>query len=56
VGPPFAAERPQELNRHRLIYHLPKPGPDGRTLTELRIAAFVTGAALQPLPPWPRRI
>jgi hypothetical protein len=29
--PPFAAERIEELDRHRLIYHLPKPGPDGRT-------------------------
>jgi len=29
--PPFAAERFEELDPHRLIYHLPKPGPDGRT-------------------------
>ena len=29
--PPFAGERIEELDRHRLIYHLPKPGPDGRT-------------------------
>jgi len=29
--PAFAAERIEELDRHRLIYHLPKPGPDGRT-------------------------
>jgi hypothetical protein len=29
--PPFAAERLHELDRHRLIYHVPKPGPDGRT-------------------------
>ena len=29
--PPFAAERIEELDRHRLIYHLPKPGPGGRT-------------------------
>jgi Putative transposase len=29
--PPFAAERLQELDEHRLIYTLPKPTPDGRT-------------------------
>ena len=29
--PPFAAERLEELDAHRLIYHLPKPGSDGRT-------------------------
>jgi len=29
--PPFAAERLEELDAHRLIYHLPRPGPDGRT-------------------------
>jgi hypothetical protein len=46
--PPFAAERIEELDRHRLIYHLPKPGPDGRTQLLLsplelieRIAALV---------------
>jgi len=46
--PPFAAERIEELDRHRLIYHLPKPGPDGRTQRILsplelieRIAALV---------------
>jgi len=46
--PPFAAERIEELDRHRLIYHLPKPGPDGRTQLHLsplelieRIAALV---------------
>jgi hypothetical protein len=46
--PPFAAERLEELDRHRLIYHLPKPGPDGRTQLILsplelieRIAALV---------------
>jgi hypothetical protein len=45
---PFAAERIEELDRHRLIYHLPKPGPDGRTQLILsplelieRIAALV---------------
>ncbi|MCG6862021.1 MAG: transposase [Chromatiaceae bacterium] len=46
--PPFAADRIEELDRHRLIYHLPKPGPDGRTQLILsplelieRIAALV---------------
>jgi hypothetical protein len=29
--PPFAAERLEALAAQRLIYHLPKPGPDGRT-------------------------
>jgi len=29
--PPFAAERIEELHQHRLVYHLPRPGPDGRT-------------------------
>jgi len=29
--PPFAAERLEELDAHRLIYSLPKPAPDGRT-------------------------
>jgi hypothetical protein len=49
--PPFAAERIEELDRHRLIYHLPKPGPDGRTQLILsplelieRIAALVPPA------------
>ena len=28
--PPFAADRLEELGAQRLIYHLPKPGPDGR--------------------------
>jgi len=46
--PPFAAERLEGLDTHRLIYHLPKPGPDGRTQLILsplelieRIAALV---------------
>jgi hypothetical protein len=46
--PPFAAERLEELDRHRLIYHLPRPGVDGRTQLQLspleligRIAALV---------------
>ena len=32
--PPFAGERIEELDRHRLIYHLLKPGPDGRAGSE----------------------
>ena len=46
--PPFAADRLEEIDAQRLIYHLPKPGPDGRTeliLSPLelidRIAALV---------------
>lgn len=46
--PPFAAERLEELDAQRLIYHLPKSGPDGRTQLILspleligRIAALV---------------
>jgi hypothetical protein len=46
--PPFAAERIEELDRHRLIYPLSKPGSDGRTQRILssmelieRIAALV---------------
>jgi hypothetical protein len=46
--PPFASERIEELDRYRLIYHLPKPDPDGRTQIILsplelieRIAALV---------------
>jgi hypothetical protein len=46
--PPFAADRLEELDAHRLLYHLPKPGPDGRTQLILspleligRIAALV---------------
>jgi hypothetical protein len=29
--PPFAADRLEELDAQRMIYHLPTPGPDGRT-------------------------
>jgi hypothetical protein len=46
--PPFAADRLEELDPQRLIYRLPKPGPDGRTQIILfplelisRIAALV---------------
>jgi len=46
--PPFAADRLEELDAQRVIYHLPKPGRDGRTQIILspleligRIAALV---------------
>ena len=46
--PPFALERLEAIDAHRLIYHLPKPLPDGRTqviLTPLeliqRLAALI---------------
>jgi hypothetical protein len=46
--PPFAADRLEEIDAQRLIYHLPKPGPDGKTQLLLsplellgRIAALV---------------
>jgi hypothetical protein len=29
--PPFAADRLSALDARRLIYHLPKPGPNGRS-------------------------
>ncbi len=49
--PPFAAERQEELDAQRLIYPLPKPGPDGRTqliLTPLQLIGRI--AALVPPP------
>ena len=46
--PPFALERLETIDAHRLMYHLPKPLPDGRTqviLTPLeliqRLAALI---------------
>ncbi|QEP44778.1 IS91 family transposase [Ectothiorhodospiraceae bacterium BW-2] len=46
--PPFAADRLEEIDAQRLIYHLSKPGPDGQTQIILspleligRIAALV---------------
>jgi len=41
--PPFAAERLEELDAHRLIYHLPKPGPEGRT----QLSPVTPGAGLE---------
>jgi hypothetical protein len=49
--PPFAADRLEELDRHRLIYHLTKPNADGRTqliLSPLELIARI--AALIPPP------
>jgi len=49
--PPFAADRLEELDPQRLIYHLPKPGPDGRTqilLSPLKLIGRI--AALVPPP------
>jgi len=44
---PFAAERLEELDRHRLIYHLAKPGPDGRTQLILSPLELVSSASLR---------
>ncbi|MEA3278018.1 MAG: transposase [Pseudomonadota bacterium] len=49
--PLFASERIEELDAHRLIYHLPRPGPDGRTpliLSPLELIERI--AALLPPP------
>jgi hypothetical protein len=35
---PFALERIEELDSGTILYHLPKPGEDGRT--ELRLTPF----------------
>ncbi len=48
---PFAADRLEELDPQRLIYCLPKPGPDGRTqiiLSPLELISRI--AALVPPP------
>jgi len=29
--PPFALERIEQVNRHRVVYHLPRPRRDGAT-------------------------
>jgi len=50
-GPPFAADRLEALAAQRLIYHLPKPDPDGRTqliLSPLELIGRL--AALVPRP------
>jgi hypothetical protein len=51
--PPFAGERIEELDRHRLIYHLPKPGPDGRT--QLIVSPLELIERLAALVPPPRQ-
>jgi hypothetical protein len=49
--PPFALEQLEAIDAHRLIYHLSKPQPDGRTelmLTPLELIGRIT--ALIPPP------
>ncbi len=49
--PSFAADRLEELDAQRLIYHLPKPGPDGRTQIILSTLELIgRTAALVPPP------
>jgi hypothetical protein len=53
-----AFERIEELDAHRLIYHLPKPGPDGRTQLVLSplepVSRQVPPPGLSPTHPiWP---
>ena len=49
--PPFAADRLEELDPQRLLYRLPKPGPDGRTQIILSPLALIGRiAALVPPP------
>jgi hypothetical protein len=49
--PPFAAERIEERDRYRLIYHLPKPGPDGRTQLVLSPLELIEHIAARVPPP-----
>ena len=51
--PPFALERLEAIDAQRLIYHLPKPQPDGRTdlmLTPLELIQRLALRAMS-LPP-----
>jgi hypothetical protein len=49
--PPFARERLEAIDAHRLMYHLPKAQPDGRTALMLTPLALVDRlAALIPAP------
>ena len=50
--PPFALERIEEREPGTIIYHLPKPGEDGRT--ELRLTPFDLIARIAALVPPPR--
>jgi hypothetical protein len=51
--PAFASERLEELDADRLLYHLPKPRPDGRT--ELLLSPLELIQRLAALVPPPRR-
>ena len=49
--PPFALERIERIDEERILYHLPKPTPDGQarlTLTPLELISRL--AALIPAP------
>ncbi len=49
--PPFAADRLEEIDAQRLIYHLPKPGLDGQTQLILSPLELIgRSAALVPPP------
>jgi hypothetical protein len=50
--PPFALERLEELESKTIVYHLPKPDPDGRT--ELYLTPFELIARIAALVPPPR--
>jgi len=49
--PPFAAERLEELDAHRLVYHRPKPGPHGRTQLILSSLELIERIAVLVPPP-----
>jgi len=49
--PPFAAERLEALDDHRLIYSLPKPTPDGRTQLILSPLELIGRIAARVPPP-----
>jgi len=49
--PPFALERIERVDDERILYHLPKPTPDGETRLTLRPLEFISRlAALIPAP------
>jgi hypothetical protein len=49
--PPFAADRLEEPDPQRLIYRLPKPGPDGRTQIILSPLELISRIAALVAPP-----
>ena len=49
--PPFAADRLEELDAQRLLYRLPKPGPDGRAQIILSPLELIGHIATPPVPP-----